>query len=359
MTTLTERTNIMGYIDQSIKAGARQSQACQIVDLTERTLQRWRADANLELPKGDRRPARVQVPKNALSPEEKEHILATANSADYAHLPPSQIVPILTDKGIYIASESSFYRVLNSANQLRHRRREAVSQVRSKPRALTATAPNQLYSWDITYLSTTIKGKHYYLYLFLDLYSRHIVGWQVYDCESSEKAGEVMQDICTREQIKPQQVVLHSDNGSPMKGATMLATLQKLGVTPSYSRPSVSNDNPFSEALFKTFKYRHNYPKKGFENLMQARAWVGQFVHWYNHEHRHSAINFVTPAQRHKGEDNTILAKRKAVYEAAKRAHPNRWSGETLNCNPITIVYLNPDQSVKSERKEIIQQKIA
>ena len=171
------------------------------------------------------------------------------------------------------------------------------AQQRSKPRALCATAPDQLFSWDITYLPTLIKGIYFYLYLFMDIFSRKIVGWQIYETESSELAAEVMRDICERENIAPNQVVLHSDNGSPMKGATMLATLQALGVVPSFSRPAVSNDNPYSESLFKTLKYRPAYPRRAFENLLAARQWVGTFVQWYNHEHRHSAIGFVTPQQ--------------------------------------------------------------
>ena len=142
-----------------------------------------------------------------------------------------------------------------------------------------------------------MKGIYVYLYSLMDFFSRKIVGWQIYDVESNELAGEVVRDICERENIAPEQVVLHSDNGSPMKGATMLATLQALGVMPSFSRPSVSNDNPFSESLFKTLKYRPVYPRRAFDSLLAARQWVGRFVHWYKHGHRHSAIRFVTPAQ--------------------------------------------------------------
>ena len=161
----------------------------------------------------------------------------------------------------------------------------------------------------------------------MDIYSRKIVGWQVYEMESSELASEVMRDICVREKIAPKQVVLHSDNSSPMKGATMLATLQKLGVIPSFSRRTCNNDNHFSESLFKTLKYRPAYPQHSFESLMAARQWVGRFVHWYNEEHRHSAIKFVTPAQRHEGLDGELLRKRAEVYEAAKAERPERWSG--------------------------------
>jgi putative transposase len=182
--------------------------------------------------------------------------------------------------------------------------------------------------------------------LFLDIFSRKIVGWQVYEVESSELASEVMRDIGVRENIAPNQVVLHSDNGSPMKGATMLATLQTLGVMPSFSRPAVSNDNPFSESLFKTLKYRPTYPQRPFETLLAARQWVSTFARWYNEEHRHSAIRFVTPAERHAGLDRALLDKRVDVYEAAKQKHPERWSGTTRNWQPIPVVHLNPDQQV-------------
>jgi putative transposase len=236
--------------------------------------------------------------------------------------------------------------VLKAANQLRHRGAAKPAKPRSKPRALCATAPGELFSWDITYLPAQIRGTYFYLYLFLDLYSRKIVGWQVYDSESGEQASEVMRDICEREGVAPGQVVLHSDNGAPMKSATMLAMLQTLGVMPSFSRPACSNDNPYSESMFKTLKYRPFYPDKRFDSLMAARQWVGTFVHWYNEEHRHSAVRFVTPSQRHAGQDAALLGKRVDVYEAAKARHPGRWSGATRNWEPVTIVHLNPQKDI-------------
>ena len=187
----------------------------------------------------------------------------------------------------------------------------------------------------------------------MDIFSRKIVGWQIYEAESGELAGDVMRDICAREAIKPDQVVLHSDNGHPMKGATMLATLQALGVSPSFSRPAVSNDNPYSESLFKTLKYRPTYPRRAFENLLAARQWVGLFVQWYNEEHRHSAINFVTPAERHTGLDTALLAQRAVVYQAAKNKHPERWSGATRNWQPVLVVHLNPDQQITEKDEKI------
>jgi len=350
MTCLAERSHIMEMVSEAVSAGACQSRACSVISLNPRTLQRWQLDPLC----GDRRPDRVQEPKNRLSELERKRLLSVVNSDEYGSLPPSQIVPRLADKGEYIASESTIYRVLKAEDQLAHRGAARPSQKRHKPRAYVATAPNQLFSWDITYLPTVIMGCYFYLYLFMDIFSRKIVGWQIYDVESSDLAGEVMRDICAREGIAPHQVVLHSDNGSPMKGATMLATLQALGVMPSFSRPSVSNDNPYSESLFKTLKYRPAYPLKPFVSLLDARQWVSTFIDWYNNEHRHSAVGFVTPAQRHEGLDAALLQKRVAVYEAAKQARPERWSGDTRNWQHVSVVHLNPDQKIikVAEQKE-------
>jgi transposase InsO family protein len=349
MTSIPERKTVMVMLDEAIAAGAKSANACEVISLSERTLLRWKNDAAEGA--GDRRPQRVQAPKNKLSASERERLLAIANSAEFGHLPPSQIVPRLVDQGHYIASESTFYRVLKAEGQLAHRGAEQPPKPRGKPRALAATAPGQLFSWDITYLPTLVKGSYFYLYLFMDIFSRKIVGWQVYDVESADLAGEVMRDICARENIASGQMILHSDNGSPMKGATMLATLQALGVVPSYSRPAVSNDNPYSESLFKTMKYRPAYPKRPFGGLMAARQWVGAFVHWYNNEHRHSAISFVTPAQRHSRQDGALLEKRKAVYEAAKALRPDRWSGATRNWEPSVVVHLNPEKTAQAVEK--------
>lgn len=341
MIPLSQRRQIVHWVDEAKRAGARCSRACALLGITPRTLQRWRQGGVLH---SDGRTHRVYVPRNKLSQGEREQVLTLANSSEFADLPPSQIVPILAERGEYLASESTFYRVLREAGQLKHRQATRVATVRNRPRSLQASAPNQLYSWDITWLPTPITGMFFYLYLFLDLYSRKIVGWQVYEQESSEWAAQILTDIAWREGIAPDQVTLHSDNGGPMKGATMLATLQKLGIVPSFSRPAVSNDNPYSESIFKTLKYRPDYPAQPFASLMQVRSWVAGFVAWYNHEHRHSAIRFVTPAQRHAGLDTVILSQRKAVYEAAKARHPERWSRHTRNWDPVKVVYLNPDK---------------
>lgn len=263
---------------------------------------------------------------------------------------PNQIVPILADQGTFVASESSFYRVLRQEDQLAHRGKAKAPQ-HKRPEAIEATGPNELWSWDITYLPTTIKGLFFYLYLIMDVYSRKIVGWEVHDSESTDHSTLLIRKTYLREGVAGKPLVLHSDNGSPMKGATMLATLQKLGVIPSFSRPSVSNDNAYSEALFKTLKYTSGYPDKPFDSIKQAQQWVLGFHHWYNEIHRHSALKFVTPGQRHRGEDANLLKKRSDLYNAAKENRPERWSRATRNWQHEQVVYLNPMKSDQETRK--------
>ena len=344
-----KRQEVIGLIDEARASGARQSKACDIVGISARTYQRWMQPDNIS----DGRLEAKGEPANKLSELERQRLLKVANEPEYANLPPSKIVPKLADKGIYIASESTFYRVLKAEQQLSHRERSKPPGSVTKPKALVATAPNQIYSWDITYLPSMVKGVFFYLYLVMDVYSRKIVGWQVYEEELSVLAADLLFDICQRENIQRGQVTLHSDNGGPMKGATMLATLQELGVIPSFSRPSVSNDNPYSEALFRTLKYRPEYPEQPFENLQAARQWVQGFVIWYNTEHLHSRIQFVTPEQRHTGEATQILANRKRVYQAAMEKNPNRWRGDIRNWEPETEVYLNPEKgkAIKEQKK--------
>lgn len=348
MIPLAVRVETLNLLKEAVDAGARQSRACEVIGLPARTVQRWRNSPD----QGDRRPLRVQSPSNRLSDLERQRILKLANSAEFGHLSPCQIVPQLADRGEYVASESTFYRVLRSAGQVKHRA-HSNAPVWKKPEPLCATAPNQLYSWDITYLPTTVRGRHYYLYLFLDLFSRKVVGWAVYENELSDLAADVLRDICAHEKIQRGQVILHSDNGNPMKGASMLAMMQDLGVARSLSRPAVSNDNPYSESQFRTLKCHPTYPRKPFADLTQARDWVEKFVRWYNEEHRHSGIRFVTPAQRHAGLDVQILKNRKQVYAAARLCNPRRWSAGIRNWDRIDKVHLNPSKSdAASQRHE-------
>ena len=350
MSTPAQRSISLKLIDQACRAGARLHSACHLIGLAARTVQRWLAHAVGAGPHvlhvGDRRISALRIhncPPNKLSDAEREAAMGVLNGAEYKDLPPSQIVPRLADQGRYVASESTLYRLLRQAGQLTHRRIERAPQKRSKPRALVATQPDQIYCWDITYLPTQVRGTFFYLYLFVDLFSRKVVGWQVFDSESAEQAAQLLQDICLRRGIAPNQLTVHSDNGSPMKGETMLATMQRLGVAHSRSRPSVSNDNPYSESLFKTLKYRPQFPLTAFEDLLLARRWVTAWVRWYNEEHRHSAIRFVTPNERHAQLDEKLLQARSEVYESARRENPLRWSGQTRDWGFIHTVTLNPD----------------
>ena len=327
-------------VAEAVEAGARRHKACTVLGVSERTLQRWEKE-----PKGgDQRQGPKSKPKNSLSEAEKMLIIAVSTSPQFRDLSVSQIVPILADAGVYIASEASFYRVLRENKLLVHRNK-AKPSVNSKPKEYVLTGPNQVWSWDIIYLRSSVRGKFYFLYLVVDIWSRMIVGWAVHEEESSELASALIVEACLRHGVDSEKLILHSDNGGPMKGATMLATLQWLGIVPSFSRPSVSDDNAYSEALFKTLKYRPEYPSAPFESLKASEAWVGEFVQWYNFEHRHSGIHFVTPSSRHYREDTLILEKRKEVYEEAKQKNPIRWaSGKIRNWEPISEVTLNPSK---------------
>lgn len=334
--SLDNRSQLLEMVKGAVDDGCDQRKACDVADITPRTYQRWGLAPGL----GDRRCGPLKAPANKLTEEERSRVIALATGREFCDRSPHQIVPSLADRGEYVASESSFYRLLKADGFLNHRGKSKPRSV-ARPKAYVATKPNQIYSWDITYLLSAIRGQHYYLYLFLDIFSRKIVGAEVHENESAELSSRLLADICGREGVSSDQITLHSDNGGPMKGATMLVTMQKLGVLPSFSRPSVSNDNPYSESMFKTLKYCPQFPSKPFESIEAARDWVKAFVIWYNTEQLHSGINFVTPASKHAGEDIKILSQREKVYDEAKTKNPARWSGTTRNWKPIREVKLN------------------
>ena len=329
---------IRALIAEAMAAGARKTAACEVIGLPLRTLQDW------ERSSGDQRHTRSKPPANALSDAEVAHMMEMLNSVEFRNLPPQQIVPRLAERGAYIASESTMYRALRARRLLAHRSpaRPATSRA---PKRREATGPNQVWSWDITWLRRRDEpGRFYYLYLFIDVWSRYIVGWSIEEVESDALAGALLRRIATRLNIDPTGIVLHSDNGHPMRGASMIATMYALGIVASLSRPRVSNDNPFSESINKTLKYRPGYPSAGFDDLAAAQAWVASFETWYNDEHRHSEIRFVTPSQRFTGAESAVLTQRASVIEAARAAHPERWTGRKLrNCTPIPVVTMHPD----------------
>lgn len=242
------------------------------------------------------------------------------------------------------------YRIMREEELLQHRGRMK-APVRRPPNAHVATRPNQVWSWDITYLKSPIRGVFFYLYMVVDVWSRKVVAWEVHDVESDKLAAALFEETCIMLRLDPRGIVLHADNGGPMKGSTMVATLERLGVLASFSRPHVSDDNPYSEALFRTLKYCPEYPTKPFVDVAAARRWVERFVTWYNGAHLHSGVRFVTPDDRHAGKDAAILAQRHQVYEQARAKNPARWTGSTRNWSPVDEVYLNPDQP-KSKRSD-------
>jgi putative transposase len=325
--------------------GARLRLACETAGIDVRTLQRWKAAQGLI--SGDGRPAAVHpLPAHALSAAERAQVLQVANQPRFADVPPARIVPMLADEGVYIASESSFARVLREHGQAQLRGRAKAPRTVRPPTTHIASGPRQVWCWDMTYLPASVAGQWFHLYLILDLYSRKIVGWEVHDSDDSLHAAHLVRRTALAEGIatlatKP---VLHGDNGATLKATTVLAMLYWLGVKPSYSRPRVSDDNAYSESLFRTAKYRPEFPTKGFADLGTARSWAAHFVRWYNVEHRHSGIRYVSPTQRHAGDDHAVLAARHEVYLHARQRNPARWSGVTRDWSPIGPVTLNPER---------------
>ncbi len=346
MISLEDRQALARDIHAAHTAGARLDRACDIAGIDLRTLQRWKAQAGLDV--GDARPhATRPTPIHALSDAERTQLLTVANEPRFAAMPPARIVPLLADEGRYLASESTFSRVLRAHGQTTRRGRAKTPRAVRPPTTHVAAAPRQVWCWDMTYLPAQIAGRWFHLYLIMDLYSRKIIGWDVHPTDHSDHAAHLLRRTALVEGIAALNVkpVLHGDNGSTLKATTVLAMLQWLGVKPSYSRPRVSDDNAYAEALFRTAKYRPEFPAQGFADLDAARRWACDFVHWYNVEHRHSGIRYVSPEQRHAGDDHAILAARHALYQQARARHPARWSGDTRNWTPIGAVTLNPERN--------------
>lgn len=336
----------MGYIDEACEAGARLRACCKIVGISIRTLQRWRTSTTGD----DMRMGPKSKPANALTKKEKIEVLAMLNSPEFRDLSPKQIVPILADRGEYLASESTMERLMHSEGQRKHRGPKRCRS-NSKPREKSTTEACKLWTWDITCLpKEDVIGQFYYLYMAVDVWSRKVVAATVYERECSELASEWMIEAMRAEELAPSDLLLHSDNGSPMKG-TLKAKMENLSVLMSYSRPHVSNDNPYSESLFGTMKTRPRYPGR-FASLAAAKLWCEEFVTWYNDEHKHSAIGYVTPNQRHNGEAADILAKRRCVFEAARSKRPERWSGEARKWDAPARVYLNPDNETMEQLRK-------
>jgi transposase InsO family protein len=337
---------VLSLLDGAAEQGARPEIACGVLGISLRTAERWR-----RRPK-DLRAGPSNGPPHQLSAAEKDEIVRLANQPAYRNLSPEQVVAKLAAEGIYVCSERSLRRVLAERKLDRHRQRSKPATSRHKPREYVASEPLRVLSWDITYLkNATVRGSYFFLYLFMDIWSRRIVAAQVHEVQSTELAADLLVDLSETHQLDTEKVVLHADNGPPMKGSTMLATLHALGITASFSRPSVSDDNAFVESLFRHLKYAPSYPRHGFLSLQDARDWVKRFVRWYNTEHLHSAIGLVTPEERHQGRDIAILEARRETYAAARQRNPRRWSRQPRAWHRPTIVTLNPDRVVLASPK--------
>jgi putative transposase len=308
------------------------STACQALGVPRSSLYRARQ------PKREHKPR--PTPKRALRPEEKEQVCQVLNSEPFQDAAPREVYATLLDEDEYLCHWRTMYRILEERQQVRERRDQLRHPTYTKPELL-ATRPNELWSWDITMLRGPAKWTYYYLYTILDVFSRYVPGWLIAKCESASLAKQLIAETCAKQGIAPDQLTLHSDRGNAMRSKTVALLLADLGVTKTHSRPYVSNDNPYSEAQFKTMKYRPDYPDR-FGSIQDARAWARPFFHWYNHEHHHSGLALLTPATVHFGQAQAVIDRRQKVLQAAYAAHPERFvRGEPKPPSLPTEVWIN------------------
>lgn len=277
----------------------------------------------------------------AMRHEEKLMVLGKLNSAEYQDQSPREVYANLLDEGKYLCSWRTMYRILGENQEVKERRDQLRHPNYVKPELL-ATKPNQLWSWDITKMLGPTKWTYYYLYTILDVFSRYVVGWMLAERESASLAEALIATTCVRQGIERGQLTIHADRGSSMTSKPVMLLMADLGVTRTHSRPHVSNDNPFSESQFKTMKYRPDYPGH-FGCLQDARSWAEGFFRWYNHEHHHGGIGFLTPASVHFGKAEQVQAKRQKVLQAAYDRHPERFvRGVPRPAELPRAVWINP-----------------
>lgn len=292
-------------------------------------------------------PHRERTQPRALSPAERQAVLDVLHEPRFVDASPAQVWATLLDEGCYLGSQATFYRLLRSRGESRDRRRQASHPAHSKPE-LIATGPNQVYSWDITKLLGPKKWTYYYLYVILDVFSRYAVGWMIAPRESAALAEKLIADTCAKNNIAPGQLTIHADRGSSMTSKPVAFLLADLGITQSHSRPRVSNDNPYSEAQFKTLKYRPDFPGR-FCSIEGARAHCREFFAYYNTVHRHSALGLHTPADVHHGHAPAVQAKRADVLRAAFHAHPERFVRRAPTPPPLpTSAAINPPDNTRT-----------
>ena len=319
------------------------SPACRALSVSRATFYRRKRPST-----GHQQPR--ATPARALSEKERDEVYETLCSERFVDRSPGEVAATLLDEGRYLCSERTMYRVLASRALVRDRRPQRRHPEYTRPE-LVATAPNQVWSWDITRLLGPKKWSYFYLYVILDLFSRYVVGWMVADRENSTLAARLIQQSCLRHGVQPQVLTLHSDRGAPMTSQCTAQLLADLGVTRSLSRPQVSDDNPFSEAQFKTLKYHPSFPGR-FDDQDLAKTFCRSFFPWYNTEHRHGGISMLTPEQVHFGRANEILAQREAVLRAAWAAHPERFVLGEPKLQPLPeAVWINPPSSATSTQE--------
>lgn len=310
--------------------------ACRSLNVARSSLYRRRQ------PQAEPKPS--ATPSRALSPEEWTEVRAVLNSERFQDSPPRQVYATLLDEGQYLCHWRTMYRILEAHQEVRERRDQRQPASYQKPE-LVATAPNQVWSWDITQLKGPAKWCYFYLYVILDIFSRYVVAWLIAEQESAELAELLIAEACAKQGIKPEQLALHSDRGSPMTSKLVSQLLIDLGIIKSSSRPRVANDNPYSEAQFKTLKYRPDYPDR-FQNLAHARQWGRSVFTWYNHDHYHTGLGLLTPASVHYGQADIILTQRQQVLQVAYLAHPERFvKGLPVVPAPPKEVWINQPKS--------------
>jgi len=287
-------------------------------------MQRWTNEGHIvDLRKGSQ-----HVSERNLTAEEEQRIVDICCSPEFVDMPPRQIYVRLLDRGEYVGSISSMYKILNKHNLIKHRGTRKPPTF-TRPNEVEITRPKQQWCWDISYLRTPVAGRFYYLYIFMDVYSRKIVGWDVYEKEDGVLARRIMERALLNEGVNTlmSPLALHQDNGAPMKSSEFTSLLKSMGIETTYSRPRHSNDNPFSESLFSTVKGRVTYPKRGFVTLQDARLYVAHFVHWYNEEHMHVGLDLMAPAWVHDGKDKRIAETRNRTYADIRHGLPAiRWN---------------------------------
>ena len=347
-----DREKALRLFEEGKRKGVSASAIADVLGICTRSLRRWgRGFAVHGFSKDGRKGSQRQV-SHRFSDEERDRLIEMINNPRFADLHPAQIVAILADEQDYVGSESTIYRIMRQEGLLNHRGRSRPPREKREVPVLEATGIHQVLAWDITLLPGAVRGQFFYLYMVMDVWSRRILGVEVHEQESGHLASEFFDRVCRDEGIrKGMATVLHSDNGAPMRSFTLAAKLAELGVIRSFSRPGVGNDNAFAESLFRTMQYHQSYPNSRFRDLLSVRAWVDGFVDWYNNEHRHSGIQYVTPNQRHYGQADEICTRRQQTYEKARELNPRRWSRQPRNWSQPQTVKINHPRAEKDVSK--------